>query len=150
MAQSDDAAECIGLIRRLGGPVADLQVPSLAASCIWIPSIMHCRCQVPAASTIIAMSPRHHKQKGPCHLNNKAFCEWPVRLHTGMQHTLVAQSNGVDAMQDEFLRAMKASLGASLKAASAALEHSAEAGAVALEQRRAPSQQLLISCQTIE
>ena len=29
MAQSHDAAECIGLIRRLGGPVADLQVPAL-------------------------------------------------------------------------------------------------------------------------
>ena len=29
MAQSHDAAECIGLIRRLGGPVADLQVLSL-------------------------------------------------------------------------------------------------------------------------
>lgn len=28
MAQSHDAAECIGLIRRLGGPVADLQVPA--------------------------------------------------------------------------------------------------------------------------
>jgi hypothetical protein len=33
MAQSDDAAECIGLIRRLGGPVADLQVPTLP---VWL------------------------------------------------------------------------------------------------------------------
>ncbi len=30
MAQSDDAVECIGLIRRLGGPVADLQVRGLS------------------------------------------------------------------------------------------------------------------------
>lgn len=46
MAQSDDAVECIGLIRRLGGPVADLQallrdsVPafpcySRSPSCVW-------------------------------------------------------------------------------------------------------------------
>ena len=53
---------------------------------------------------------------------------------------LVASSGGVHALQDEFLRAMKGSLGASLKAASAALEHSAEAGAVALEQPCAPCQ----------
>jgi hypothetical protein len=33
MAQSDDAAECIGLIRRLGGPVADLQVPAWPLDC---------------------------------------------------------------------------------------------------------------------
>lgn len=83
MAQSDDAAECIGLIRRLGGPVADLQVPSLAASCIWIRSNYALRVPGPGCEynhCDVTSPPQAERALSP---EQQGLFEWPVRLHTG-------------------------------------------------------------------
>jgi hypothetical protein len=104
MAQAHDAVECIGLIRRLGGPVADLQVHK-CTSCL---RTVHLNASwLEPGRSAITTSQQH-------------------RMHAGAQPvpTYMMES----ALQDEFLRAMKASLRTSLTAASAALEDTTVAG----------------------